>query len=72
MLSNYLLAITLMRNIALRFTNPKLYVTESMTQISKILEIESRYNLNSTNPEVGVSFLVNQHIKEILGKYYDF
>ncbi|CDW89760.1 UNKNOWN [Stylonychia lemnae] len=71
-LSNYILSISLMKNITLRFANFKLYQTESMAQISRILELESKYGLNSSNPEVGVSFLVNQHIKEILDKYSDF
>ena len=39
-----------------------------MAQISRILEIESRYGLNSQTPELGIGFLVNQHIKEILDK----
>ena len=40
-----------------------------MAMISRILEIESKYGLNSQSPEIGISFLVNQHIKEILDKY---
>lgn len=69
LLSNFLLGISLMKNIALKFTNPVMYQTESLAQISRILEIESRYGLNSSAPEIGISFLVNQHIKEILEKY---
>lgn len=46
-ISNYLLGISLMKNIGLKFTNYKLYQTESMAGISRILEIESRYGLNS-------------------------
>ena len=71
LLSNYLLGLSLMKNIALKFTNPKVYHNESMAQISRILEIESRYGLNNQTPEIGISFLVNQHIKEILDKYDD-
>jgi hypothetical protein len=71
LLSNFLLGISLMKNIALKYTNTKLYQTESMAQIGRILEIESRYGLNSQSPEIGISFLVNQHIKEILDKYDD-
>jgi hypothetical protein len=42
-----------------------------MSQISRILEIESRYGLSNQSPEIGIAFLVNQHIKEILDKYTD-
>ena len=48
LLSNYLLGISLMKNIAMRFSgNQTYYQAESMAQISRILEIESRYGLNS-------------------------
>ena len=40
-----------------------------MAQISRIIEVESRYGLNNNAPEIGISFLVNQHIKEILVKH---
>lgn len=46
LLSNYLLGISLMKNIGLRFNNLKIYQTECMAQISRILEIESRYGLS--------------------------
>lgn len=69
LLSNYLLGLSLMKNIALKFTNPVIYQSESMASISRILEIESRYGLNSSAPEIGIGFLVNQHIKEILEKH---
>lgn len=59
MLSNYLLGLSLMKNIALKFTDYHLYQTESMSMLSRILEVESKYGLNSNNPEIGVSFLVN-------------
>jgi hypothetical protein len=69
LLSNYLLGISLMKNIAMRFSgNQTYYQAESMAQIARILEIESRYGLNSQTPELGIGFLVNQHIKEILDK----
>lgn len=69
LLSNYLLGLSLMKNIALKFTNPVVYQNEAMASISRILEIESRYSLNTSAPEIGISFLVNQHIKEILDKH---
>jgi len=59
MLSNYLLGLALMKNIVLKFSNYKSYQTQSMAMLSYILEVESRYGLNSHNPEIGVSFLVN-------------
>lgn len=69
LLSNYMLGIALMKNIAMKFSgNNQYYQSESMAQISRILEIESRYGLNSQTPELGIGFLVNQHIKEILEK----
>ncbi len=69
LLSNYMLGIALMKNIAMKFAgNQQYYQSESMAQISRILEIESRYGLNSQTPELGIGFLVNQHIKEILDK----
>ncbi len=69
LLSNYLLGISLMKNIALRFSgNQTYYHAESSAQIARIIEIESRYGLNSQSPELGIGFLVNQHIKEILDK----
>ena len=69
LLSNYMLGIALMKNIAMKFSgNYQNHQNESMAQISRILEIESRYGLNSQSPELGIGFLVNQHIKEILDK----
>lgn len=60
LLSNYLLGISLMKNIAMRFSgNQTYYQAESMAQIARILEIESRYGLNSQSPELGIGFLVN-------------
>jgi hypothetical protein len=48
LLSNYLLGISLMKNIALRFSgNQTYYQAESSAQIARIIEIESRYGLNS-------------------------
>jgi len=47
LLSNYLLGISLLKNIAYKFTNPTGYHGDSMASIAKIIEIESRYGLNS-------------------------
>jgi hypothetical protein len=69
LLSNYLLGLSLMKNIAMKYTSPNFFHNEVSSQIAKILEIESKYGLNSSAPEIGISFLVNQHLKEILDKY---
>lgn len=71
LLQNYLLTISLMKNIALTFASTSLeeYNQNIKDQIKKMREVENRLP-NAT--EFGISYLVVQHKKEVIDVYQDY
>ena len=71
LLQNYLLAISLMKNIALTFASANLeeYNQNVKDQIQKMREIENRL---PPTTEFGISYLVVQHKKEVIDVHEDY
>lgn len=72
LLQNYLLAISLMKNIAYRFTESEdIFQTAFTDQVKKIKEIENIMS-SDHDSELGISFLIVQHQQEVIEVYKNY